>query len=198
MTATKYIRQYSLGLFVFLTCSFTRTWAQKEFMLNGRLIKAGQLNKQIGSIVENAGIPGLSFAVIADDKVVFYHTYGYKEYERTKDGTLKGKGRVNKKTLFEACSMSKTFMTFAALRLAEKGILNLDTPLYRYLPNPRLEHDERYMKITGRMVLSHSSGIENWQNYNNPDKLEILSDPGTRFNYSGEGYVYLSQVCEKL
>lgn len=48
------------------------------------------------------------------------------------------------------------------------------------------------------MVLSHSSGMENWENQNNPDKLEIISEPGEKFNYSGEGYVYLSKVVEKL
>jgi len=166
--------------------------------MNGRLIKAGELNKQIETIVENAGVPGMSFAVIAGDKVVFYHTYGYKRYVRAKDGMLKGKKRINKKTVFEACSLSKTFLTFAVLRLVEKGLLSLDTPLYRYLPNPRLAHDERYKKITGRMVLSHCSGLENWKSYNNPDSLEIMSEPGAQFTYSGEGYVYLSQVCEKL
>ena len=172
--------------------------AQKTFKVNGRTIKIKDFNEQIERIIDSASTPGLSLAIIDQNKVVFYNTYGYKEIKKSADGKIQGNGKIDKGTLFEACSLSKSFFLFAVERLVDKGVLNLDTPLYHYLKYPKLDYDERYKKITGRMVLSHSSGMENWENQNNPDKLEIISEPGEKFNYSGEGYVYLSKVVEKL
>jgi tetratricopeptide (TPR) repeat protein len=48
------------------------------------------------------------------------------------------------------------------------------------------------------MVLSHSSGIENWRWYNSEDTLEILVDPGTQHVYSGEGYEFLAKVVDTI
>lgn len=184
--------------FLLLFFCHTGAKAQRTFKVNGRVIHVKKLNKQIETIMDSTSSPGLSFAVIDQNKIVFYNTYGYKRIKRLANGKIKGEGKVNKRTLFEACSMSKNFFLFAVERLLDQGLFNLDTPLYHYLEYPRLAYDERYKKITGRMVLSHSSGIENWQNYNDAGKLEILADPGTNFIYSGEGYLYMSKVVEKL
>ncbi|MEM6803977.1 MAG: carbohydrate-binding protein, partial [Bacteroidota bacterium] len=74
----------------------------------------------------------------------------------------------------------------------------LDKPLYQYLPDSRITYDERHKLITARMVLSHSSGLENWQSNHNTDSLEILNMPGKKYNYSGEGYQYLAKVIQEL
>jgi tetratricopeptide (TPR) repeat protein len=67
----------------------------------------------------------------------------------------------------------------------------LDTPLFRYLPYPRLEGDERYKKITARHVLTHTTGLPNWGN-------KLLREPGELYGYSGEGFLYLGRTIEKL
>ena len=56
----------------------------------------------------------------------------------------------------------------------------------------RFKKDKRYKKITARMVLSHTSGLTE----DPPNK--ILFTPGKKFSYSGEGYLYLQQVVEKI
>ena len=48
------------------------------------------------------------------------------------------------------------------------------------------------------MVLSHNSGLPNWRTDYEDNKLFLQFDPGTDFNYSGEGYQYLAKVIEKL
>jgi hypothetical protein len=48
------------------------------------------------------------------------------------------------------------------------------------------------------MIINHTSGIENWQRLNNRDVLEILSNPGEKYAYSGEGYHYLAEVIAKI
>jgi len=172
--------------------------AGERFTVEGRTVNVDTFNRQVAEILADASLPALSLAVMDQGEVVFYHTYGYKQYKRKRNGQLKGKGKVNGQTLFEACSLSKSFFVLAVHRLVDRQVLNLDTPLYQYLPYPRLEHDPRYQQITGRMVLSHASGIENWQEDNDGKVLEIMRDPGTEYVYSGEGYVYLSKVVEKL
>jgi CubicO group peptidase (beta-lactamase class C family) len=69
---------------------------------------------------------------------------------------------VNDQTLFEAASVSKPIFAYFVMRMVEKGLLNLDTPLYKYLPYPDIEHDDRYKLITARMVLNHTTGFPNW------------------------------------
>lgn len=160
------------------------------FTVNGKAVSIAGLNKEIISIMDDLEIPGMSFAVIDNNQVVFSNFYGYKKTSPQK--------KVNKRTVFEACSLSKQFLVFVALKLVDEGKLDLDKPLYQYLPYEPLEYDARYKLITSRMVLSHTSGLENWKRDNDKNKLEILKDPGTAFVYSGAGYNYLGEVIEKI
>lgn len=161
-----------------------------SFVANGRVIKTDSFNKAVNNMMRHVGVPGLSLAVIDRDKIVFFNAYGVKD--------LVTKEKINKETIFEACSLSKTFLVLAALRLASEGRLDIDKPLYQYMEYSLLKHDERYKKITARMVLSHSSCIENWKADGNSDTLEILSEPGSKYVYSGEGYQYLAKVIASI
>lgn len=166
--------------------------AQKaaHFTANGKKINIKSFNAQVNQLMKDVGVPGLSLAVINDNRIVFFNTYGYKQ--------LSNKAVVDKETIFEACSLSKSFLVFATHRIVDEGKLDLDKPMYQYLPYPALEHDPRYKLITARMVLSHSSGLENWKYENNEDSIDILSEPGKKFIYSGEGYQYLAKVVESI
>ena len=63
------------------------------------------------------------------------------------------------------------------------------------MPKPFVAGDERLAKITARIVLSHRTGFPNWPN---DDGVSIYFTPGERFSYSGEGYIYLQRVVEKI
>ncbi len=157
---------------------------------NGRYISFSALDTFLKSQMDSIGIPGLSFALINDGQIVYHRTLGVTEVETNK--------RVSYGTIFDAASMTKTPFAFLVLRLAEKGILDLDKPLFTYLPYPDIAHDERYKSITARMVLSHTTGFPNWRFFNEDGKLDIKFTPGTQFQYSGEGYEYLANVIAHL
>lgn len=140
--------------------------------------------------MDEVGVPGVSLAVISDNRVVFSESYGIKE--------TKQREAIDDSTIFEAASLSKTFFLFAVYTLVDAGKLDLDKPMYQYLPYEPLEHDSRYKLITPRMILSHCSGIENWKRYNDPNVLEIIANPGEKMVYSGEGYNYLAKVVALL
>ena len=131
-------------------------------------------------------IPGLSIAIVKDGDVVYRRGHGVKN--------LLSQEAVEEETLFEAASMTKPMFAYAVCRLVERGVLDLDTPLYEYLPYSDMEHDDRYKKITARMVLCHRTGFPNWRN----GTLELQFEPGTQQQYSGEGFEYLAKVVSHL
>jgi len=145
-----------------------------------------RLERRIPELMDRAGIPGLSVAVVEGGRVAWRGAFGVRSAETGK--------AVTERTVFQAASLSKPVFAYIVLRLAERGVLDLDRPLHAYRPNPRLDHDPRSRRITARMVLSHTTGLPNWGG----DTLELFFDPGTAFRYSGEGYVYLQRVVESL
>ncbi|MEP7323064.1 MAG: serine hydrolase, partial [Saprospiraceae bacterium] len=152
--------------------------------------KAKQLDAFIETYQKYYQVPGVSLALIKDGKVVYHQTYGVKN--------IITQAKVEESTMFEAASVTKPVFAFAVQRLMEKGMIDLDKPLYEYLPNPDIEYDPRYKKMTARHVLTHRTGFPNWR-YMNPDgKLDLKFEPGTKYNYSGEGFEYLKKVVEKI
>lgn len=148
-----------------------------------------EIDHFLQSQLDSLHIVGLSIALIEDAKVVYYKPLGLQDKE---------KGiKVDEKTLFEAASMTKPVFAYAVLKLARRGLLSLDTPLYRYYPYKDIEHDSRYKQITARMVLDHTSGFPNWR-HEKFRELTIDTEPGTKFEYSGEAYGYLGLVIEHL
>ena len=135
-------------------------------------------------------IPGVSLAVIRDGRVVYHKTYGVRN-------TITGI-KVDSNTLFEAASVTKPVFAFAVQRLAERGIIDLDRPLYHYLPYRDIEYDDRYKLITARHVLTHRTGFPNWRSMNSDGRLNIRFTPGSAYNYSGEGFEYLKMVVEAI
>lgn len=111
-------------------------------------------------------------------------------------------------SVFEAASLSKPVFAYGVLKLVQDHRLDLDRPLAEYLNRP-YEHqqnpfrqgvadittDPRFAHITARMVLSHTSGLPNWSHHG---PLTFLNDPGEKWSYSGEGYVYLQRVVEAI
>ncbi len=117
---------------------------------------------------------------------------------------------VTAQTVFQAASLGLPVFAYAVLQLVRDGKLNLDKPLASYLDAP-YEHqqhpfardatakvdkatDARFKKITARMVLAHTSGLPNWST----GALQVSGDPGRKWSYSGEGYVYLQRVVEQI
>ena len=140
-------------------------------------------------------IPGVAVAIVRDGQLAYHRTFGV-----TNNVT---RAPVTDDTLFEAASITKPVFAFAVMRLAEQGILDLDKPLFEYLPFPNLEDDLRYKTITARLVLTHQTGLPNWPwggpgTWEEGGKLQLSFAPGSSFGYSGEAFNYLGRVVEKL
>jgi CubicO group peptidase (beta-lactamase class C family) len=98
-------------------------------------------------------------------------------------------------TLFSAASLTKPVFAMEVRRLVREGKLDWHRPLQDYLPFG-LTGDAA--SINAEHVLTHGTGLVNWRF--DPNKQELASSfkPGTRWEYSGEGYVLLQRVVEKI
>ncbi|CAM4356525.1 serine hydrolase domain-containing protein [Gillisia limnaea] len=181
----------NLLIFLVLVISFTSCHSQKKIInLAGFDVKTDSINTFLKSRMDSLNIPGLSIAVINDSKVVYHETFGFANLEK--------KIPITEKTIFEGASISKSVFAFFVMKFVEEGKLDLDKPLFEYLPYEDIAYDDRYKKITARMVLSHRSGFPNWRENEEDKKLKIKFEPDTDYEYSGEGYQYLAMVLKQI
>jgi len=153
------------------------------------------LESEIPVIMDKALIPGLSIAVIREGKLFWEKAFGVENIE-TNDP-------VTAETIFEAASLSKPVFAYAVMKMAERGELDIDKPLVEYVSDQFIENsflkreidDDRFRKITTRMILSHQPGFPNWRGN---DPLTIKFEPGEKFSYSGEGFGFLQKVIENM
>jgi CubicO group peptidase (beta-lactamase class C family) len=131
-------------------------------------------------------------AGIENRRVAWLRQYGVREAGSNE--------RVDRDTVFEACSMSKTPAAYLTLKLVEQDKLDLDRPLVEYLDEPYLSDEPLHKKITARMVLSHTTGFPNWRKggWRGGGPLPVEFEPGSKFGYSGEGFLYLQRVIERV
>ena len=81
--------------------------------------------------------------------------------------------------------------------MASSGKLDLDEPLYKYWTDPDIANDPNTKLLTARIILSHQTGFPNWRFMNESGKLDFKFKPGTKYQYSGEGFEYLRKALEK-
>lgn len=99
-------------------------------------------------------------------------------------------------SIFKVASLTKPVTALVTLKLISAGKLGLDEPLNKYWIDPDLKNDQRTKKLTPRIILSHQTGFANWRYLTESKKLSFEFEPGTKFQYSGEGFEYLRKALE--
>ncbi|MDF2553073.1 MAG: serine hydrolase [Chryseobacterium sp.] len=173
---------------------FTSVWTKK----NGNWLMSDVLSYDHGDpaktkisddlekLLKDNSIPTLGLGVIENGKLTQIKVYG----------TLNGKTTAPYNSLFNVASLTKPVTAMTVLRLVSLGKWNLDEPLYKYFTDPDVANDPRHKKLTTRLVLSHQTGFSNWRWMNKDQKLSLNFDPGTKYQYSGEGFEYLRKAIE--
>ena len=149
--------------------------------------KIPELERFIKSEMARENIPGLAIALIHDDQVFWTAGYGVAN-SLTRRIVLAD-------TPFEAASIGKPVTAYAALKLVQDGRLDLHRPLSSYLTKQFVAPSPYRDQITAWHVLTHTSGLSN-------NLLEVTHEvafkPGSRFSYSGVGFMYLQRVIESI
>lgn len=144
------------------------------------------LLRHLPRLLELASVPGLAMALVNNGRV------WARGFGRAIEDPAQS---MATDTVFEAASLGKPVFAYAVLRLVDAGLLDLDRPLYDYLPIPDAS-SARMKRVTPKQVLSHTTGLPNWRAQ--PGPLEPAAEPGKSFSYSGEAYFYLQRVVEAV
>lgn len=131
-------------------------------------------------------IPALGIGYIREGKIDEVTVYGQLQKGRPAD----------EKAIFTIASLTKPITAMIVLKLVDRGIWNLDEPIYKYWLDADVANDPRLKKLTTRIILSHRSGFPNWRWENKDGKLSFKFEPGTKYSYSGEGFEYLRKAIE--
>ena len=170
----------------------------------------GDFRKLHRAEVQRAGIVGSSFYVVRDGRVVVADHLGQQD--------AAAKVSVDAQTIYHWASITKTMTGIAIMQLRDRGLLKLDDPIVRYVPELAAVHNPfgDTDAITLRQLMSHSAGFgggtwrwrdRDWQPFEPKSWAQLVAmlpytdvkfRPGTRFSYSNPGIVYLGQVIERL
>src|SRR5687768_8371950 len=119
------------------------------------------IDAQAKKLMTRENVQGLAIAIIDDGQVAHVAAYGMRNVERGLPLTTD--------TIMYGASLTKTAFAYMVMQLVDEGRLQLDTPIARLLPRPLPEYedyadlggDERWRKLTPRILLTHASGFAN-------------------------------------
>ncbi|HEX6097647.1 MAG TPA: serine hydrolase domain-containing protein [Thermoanaerobaculia bacterium] len=134
----------------------------------------------IEQLMKEHGIPAAGVGIIRDGELREIRVHG-APYD----------------TVFNVASLAKPVVALVTLKLVSQGKWDLDEPLAKYWTDPDVTGDPRAAKLTTRHVLSHQTGFSNWRWLEESKKLTFHFDPGTKHQYSGEGFEYLRHALER-
>ncbi len=159
---------------------------------------------KVDSIIQSAVTNSRFNAVVLiaeKGKITYEKAFGYREFAQ--------QAPLKKSDIFELASVSKQFTAMVIMMLKEKGLLQYDDPVEKYLNIP-------YKGISIRNLLTHTSGLPDYQDIMDQhwDKTKVagneniiaylnqyappkLFEPGTKYTYSNTGYVLLASIAEK-
>jgi CubicO group peptidase (beta-lactamase class C family) len=146
---------------------------------------------------------GLAIAIVEAGQVKSIKTWGL----RNANGDL-----LTPATVMYGASLTKAVFAYTVMQLVDEGKIDLDKSIAAYLPKPLPEYaddakkyaawqhlagDERWRKLTPRILLTHSAGFSNFGFLEPDGKLRFHFDPGSRYAYSGDGMILLQFVLER-
>ena len=166
--------------------------------LDGSTISPGEVDSTVVELMKAAEIPGVGIAIFSNKEIDYLKTYGVRDTEKNLP--------LTPDSVMTAASLSKSAFATVVMQLVQDGTIDLDKPIYQYLPKPLPEYDRyrdlagdpRYKLITMRMLLDHTSGFPNLRALTDDHKLNINFLPGSRYAYSGEGIELAQLVVETV
>ena len=194
---------FGLGMTVLISCQSNHAPIIER--LDGSTITTDSLTNKINQLMDDAKVHGMAITVFNHQQPVYQHTFGYKD--------VPNQAVLTDSTNIYGASFSKAVFSVLTMKMVEDGIIDLDTPLESYLPKKlyayepqtrwhddfsSLQEDSLYHLITARMCLAHTTGFLNYRWFEDDHKLRVHTAPGTNYWYSGEGFIYLQVVLEKL
>jgi len=162
----------------------------------------------IPTLLKHYGVPGISFAVVDNYKIVDAQAFGVVDSETQEIMTTD--------TLLQAASISKPVTAMAAIKIAQDKGVNFTGNVNDYLVSWHIGENENTSKekVTLDRIITHKSGINvhGFRGYRiydeiptllqilngnppaNSEKIDVGFEPGKKYKYSGGGFIVLQQV----
>ena len=120
------------------------------------MITPAEVDQTVTRLMRAAEVTGVGIAFFNGGNVASLKTYGVRDKEKNLP--------LTEDSVMSAASFTKVAFGYTVMQLVEEGVLDLDKPVYEYLPKPLPEYqnytdlatDPRYKPITSRMLLSHT------------------------------------------
>lgn len=161
-----------------------------------------QMSDKILAVMENFGLPGMVIGTLHDGEYET-QTFGVKD--------VNGVDTVVTDTVYGIGSISKVFTATLAMRLVQKGLLDLDRPVVRYVPTLTLTDQDARQSVTMRHLLTHQAGfegdgfIENGTDENALAEwvggftdLQQVTPAGATWSYSNTGFGLAGYVIAQI
>ena len=192
----KYFLYIVAGL-VLISCGDAKNKEDKS------TIDHAQLKVKIDSLFKlyyNDKSPGAAILISFDGKSIISKGYGIRD--------LSANLPIKSTTNMRSGSLAKQFTALGILRLIERGKLELNDSVYKYLPYPV------FRDVTIEQLISHTSGIQDveyifedhWVSSKFPSNKEAVEwyskndslnfKPGSKFEYNNGGYYVLTRIIE--
>ncbi|MDZ7633177.1 MAG: serine hydrolase domain-containing protein [Bacteroidales bacterium] len=162
--------------------------------------RRGESRKKINQFMDKSGTLGLAVAVVKDGQIVYTGSFGQRSAD---DATPLKDGDI-----FRIASISKSFTISTMMKLVEEGKISLDDEVSTLTGFPVQNPQFPETPITVKMLLSHSSSLNDSQGYFtlntlNPAKSrfrQVLQqlEPGTAYEYCNLGFNTIGTIIEKL
>lgn len=160
-----------------------------------------KITTSIDSLMKTKPVVGLAVAVVKNNKIIYTHSFGYKNLERWIS--------LTDDCMFRIASISKSFSATAIMQLQEQGKLSIDQDVSELIGFP--VRNPRYPDsiITLRLMMSHLSSINDSQGYFtldaiHPEKNTKWADaysnypPGAKFSYCNMNYNMIGAIIERV
>jgi CubicO group peptidase (beta-lactamase class C family) len=155
------------------------------------------IDAEAARLMAREKVVGMAVAVIDQGEVLHVAAYGQRNAER--------KLPLKTDTIMYGASLTKIAFAYMVLQLVDEGRLDLDRSVAEYLGRPLPDYDgyadlaadERWRKLTPRIILNHSTGLANLRSLEDDRKLRFHWTPGERYGYSNEGVWVLQTVLEQ-
>jgi CubicO group peptidase (beta-lactamase class C family) len=169
--------------------------------LDGTRISIAEAESTARNILTQNHVTGAQIAILNHGRVVWSFAFGLRDRAQNLP--------MQTTTTTWAASITKGAFGVYVMQLVEQNQLSLDEPIARLLPQPLdhydpyrntaadLVHDPRWLAVTPRMLLSHTSGLANFVFLEPDKKMHLHFAPGSSFAYSGEGLNLLQFVIEQ-
>lgn len=144
-------------------------------------------DKEIEKLLKKHKIPSISIGLIKNGNLQQIRTFGNKKSGQP----------ISNNSIYKVASLTKPITAFTVFKLVDEEVWDLDEPVSKYFIDEDIKNSKYLDKLTTRHVLSHQSGFPNWRYLTDDKKLSFQFEPGTRWQYSGEGFEYLRKAIEK-